>query len=89
MLLILPGFLYGIEALKSVILTVAAAERKISAEKASFLSRLELEYQVIEKITSCSQCCSNTFIPLTLFFHCLTTSKPPHHPVILLFITMT
>ncbi|XP_045106376.1 ATP synthase mitochondrial F1 complex assembly factor 2-like isoform X2 [Portunus trituberculatus] len=39
------GFLYGVEALKSVILTIAAAERKITAEKAAFLSRLELEYQ--------------------------------------------
>ncbi|KAG0719624.1 ATP synthase mitochondrial F1 complex assembly factor 2 [Chionoecetes opilio] len=39
------GFLYGVEALQSVILTIAAAERKISAEKAVFLSRLELEYQ--------------------------------------------
>lgn len=46
-LTILPGFLYGVEALKSVILTIAAAERKISAEKAVFLSRLELEFQVL------------------------------------------
>lgn len=42
----LPGFLYGVEALKSVILTVAAAERKITPEKAVYLSRLELEFQV-------------------------------------------
>lgn len=40
------GFLYGVEALKSVILTVAAAERKLTAEKAVALSRLELQYQV-------------------------------------------
>ncbi|XP_066947176.1 ATP synthase mitochondrial F1 complex assembly factor 2 [Macrobrachium rosenbergii] len=39
------GFLYGVEALKSVVLTIAAAERKISAEKAVSLSRIETEYQ--------------------------------------------
>ncbi|XP_050728869.1 ATP synthase mitochondrial F1 complex assembly factor 2-like [Eriocheir sinensis] len=39
------GFLFGVEALKSVILTVAAAERKITPEKAVYLSRLELEFQ--------------------------------------------
>lgn len=41
----ITGFLYGVEALKSVILTVAAAERKLTAEKAVALSRLELQYQ--------------------------------------------
>ncbi|KAG7166247.1 ATP synthase mitochondrial F1 complex assembly factor 2-like [Homarus americanus] len=39
------GFLYGVEAVKSVILTIAAAERKISAERAVTLSRLETNYQ--------------------------------------------
>lgn len=39
------GFLYGVEALKSVVLTIAAAERKNSAEKAVSLSRIETEYQ--------------------------------------------
>lgn len=40
------GFLYGIEALKSVVLTIAAAERRISAEKAVYLSRIETEFQI-------------------------------------------
>ncbi|XP_069157331.1 ATP synthase mitochondrial F1 complex assembly factor 2 isoform X2 [Procambarus clarkii] len=39
------GFLYGVEALKSVILTIAATERKISSEKAVYLSRLETNFQ--------------------------------------------
>lgn len=39
------GFLYGVEALKSVILTDAAAECKISSEEAVALSRLETKFQ--------------------------------------------
>ncbi|KAK4317530.1 hypothetical protein Pmani_011376 [Petrolisthes manimaculis] len=39
------GLLYGIEALRSVILTLAAAERKISAVRAVELSRLETIFQ--------------------------------------------
>ncbi|XP_063887901.1 ATP synthase mitochondrial F1 complex assembly factor 2-like isoform X3 [Scylla paramamosain] len=62
------GFLYGVEALKSVILTIAAAERKITAEKASFLSRLELEYQ------------SSDMPATTIHPPCLSTPPPPQHP---------
>ncbi|KAK8725760.1 hypothetical protein OTU49_010466 [Cherax quadricarinatus] len=40
------GFLFGVEVLKSVILAIAAAERKISSEKAVFLSRLETNFQI-------------------------------------------
>ncbi|XP_068209903.1 ATP synthase mitochondrial F1 complex assembly factor 2 [Palaemon carinicauda] len=39
------GFFYGVEAIKSVVLAIAAAERKISVEKAVYLSRIETEYQ--------------------------------------------
>ncbi|XP_076030580.1 ATP synthase mitochondrial F1 complex assembly factor 2 homolog l(2)k14505 [Oratosquilla oratoria] len=39
------GFFYGVEALKSVVLTIAAAERKLSIEQAVNLSRLEIDYQ--------------------------------------------
>ncbi|KAG7208525.1 hypothetical protein KM043_014744 [Ampulex compressa] len=39
------GFMYGVDALKSVILTLAAAERTISIIDAVRLSRLEEEYQ--------------------------------------------
>ncbi|KAK6623667.1 hypothetical protein RUM43_009519 [Polyplax serrata] len=39
------GFLFAIEALKSVILGLTCAERHISVEKAVLLSRLEEEYQ--------------------------------------------
>ncbi|EEB12033.1 ATP synthase mitochondrial F1 complex assembly factor 2, putative [Pediculus humanus corporis] len=40
------GFIFTIEALKSVILGITCAERYISVEKAVYLSRLEEEYQV-------------------------------------------
>lgn len=40
------GFMYGVDAIKSVILTLAAAERAISIEEAVKLSRLEEDYQV-------------------------------------------
>ncbi|XP_050310039.1 ATP synthase mitochondrial F1 complex assembly factor 2 [Anthonomus grandis grandis] len=39
------GFVYGVDTLKSVILTLAATERFITPEKAVLLSRLEEEYQ--------------------------------------------
>lgn len=42
----LHGFLYAVDTLKSLILTVACVERRISVEKAVLLSRLEEEYQV-------------------------------------------
>lgn len=45
------GFLFAIEALKSVILTCACVERKISVGKAVLLSRLEEEYQVSGELT--------------------------------------
>lgn len=37
--------MYGVDTLKSVILTLACIERYISPEKAVLLSRLEEEYQ--------------------------------------------
>lgn len=40
------GFVYGVDTLKSVILTLAAVERFIPTEKAVLLSRLEEEFQV-------------------------------------------
>lgn len=39
------GFVYGVDTLKSVILTLACTERFIPPEKAVLLSRLEEEYQ--------------------------------------------
>lgn len=39
------GIMFAVEALKSVILTVACIERQISVEKAVLLARLEEEYQ--------------------------------------------
>ncbi|PSN40270.1 ATP synthase mitochondrial F1 complex assembly factor 2 [Blattella germanica] len=39
------GFSFGVEALKSIILTLCCVERHISVEKAVLLSRLEEEYQ--------------------------------------------
>ncbi|KAK9300804.1 hypothetical protein QLX08_006656 [Tetragonisca angustula] len=40
------GFMYGVDAIKSVILTLAAAERLISIKEAVRQSRLEENYQV-------------------------------------------
>lgn len=40
------GFLYAVDSLKSVILTLACVEKKISVEKAVSLSCLEEEYQL-------------------------------------------
>lgn len=37
--------MYGVDTLKSVILTLAATERYLTPEKAVLLSRLEEEYQ--------------------------------------------
>lgn len=39
------GFVYGVDTLKSVVLTLASVEQYISVEKAVLLSRLEEEYQ--------------------------------------------
>ncbi|XP_076237498.1 ATP synthase mitochondrial F1 complex assembly factor 2 homolog l(2)k14505 isoform X1 [Calliopsis andreniformis] len=39
------GFMYGVDAIKSVILTLAAAERVISIQEAVKLSRLEEDFQ--------------------------------------------
>lgn len=39
------GFMYGVDTLKSVVLTLACTERFITTEKAVLLSRLEEEYQ--------------------------------------------
>lgn len=38
--------MYGVDAIKSVILTLAAAERVISIQEAAKLSRLEEDFQV-------------------------------------------
>lgn len=40
------GFLYAVDTLKSVILTLACVDKRISVEKAVTLSRLEEEYQL-------------------------------------------
>jgi len=40
------GFSFGVEALKSVILTLCCVDRHISVERAVLLSRLEEEFQV-------------------------------------------
>ncbi|KAL3282374.1 hypothetical protein HHI36_005560 [Cryptolaemus montrouzieri] len=40
------GFVYGVDTLKSMILTMACVDRFISVEKAVLLSRLEEEYQL-------------------------------------------
>lgn len=40
------GFMYGMDSIKSVILTLAAAERVISIKEAVGQSRLEENYQV-------------------------------------------
>lgn len=40
------GFMYGVDAIKSVILTSAAAERVISIKEAVKQSRLEEDYQI-------------------------------------------
>lgn len=42
----LNGFVYGVDTLKSVILTIACIERFITVEKATLLSRLEEEFQI-------------------------------------------
>lgn len=44
------GFMYGVDAIKSVILTLAAAERIISIKEAVKQSRLEENYQVCVSI---------------------------------------
>ncbi|XP_014235605.1 ATP synthase mitochondrial F1 complex assembly factor 2 [Trichogramma pretiosum] len=40
------GFMYGVDTVKSVILTLAASERVVSVEEAVALSRLEEEFQI-------------------------------------------
>lgn len=40
------GFLYAVDTLKSVILTLACVDKRVSVEKAVELSRLEEEYQL-------------------------------------------
>lgn len=42
----MQGFLYAVDTIKSVILTFACADKRISVEKAVQLSRLEEEYQL-------------------------------------------
>ncbi|RZC38245.1 ATP synthase mitochondrial F1 complex assembly factor 2, partial [Asbolus verrucosus] len=43
--IVISGFVYGVDTLKSVILTMACVERFLTPEKAVVLSRLEEEYQ--------------------------------------------
>lgn len=45
LLIFFKGFMYGVDTLKSVVLTLACTERFITPEKAVLLSRLEEEYQ--------------------------------------------
>lgn len=42
----MQGFLYAVDTVKSVILTLACVDKRISVEKAVELSRLEEEYQL-------------------------------------------
>lgn len=42
----MPAILYAVDTLKSVILTLACVDKRISVEKAVSLSRLEEEYQL-------------------------------------------
>ena len=48
------GFGFGVEALKSVILTLCCVERHISVERAVLLSRLEEEFQVKHMKLNCN-----------------------------------
>jgi len=48
------GFSFGVEALKSVILTLCCVERHISVERAVLLSRLEEEFQVKHMKLNCN-----------------------------------
>lgn len=48
------GFVYGIDTLKSIILTLACADRFLTPEKAVLLSRLEEEFQVRFIYKGCS-----------------------------------
>ena len=41
------GFTFGIDAIKSLLLMTAIADKKINVEEAVKLSRLEVDYQVI------------------------------------------
>ena len=40
------GFEYAVESAKSLVIASALAEKEISVEKAAYLSRLEVEFQV-------------------------------------------
>lgn len=42
----LTGFEFAVESAKSLVISCALAEKEISVEKAAFLSRLEIEYQI-------------------------------------------
>lgn len=42
----LPGFIYAVDTLKSIILTLACVEKFLNVEKAVLLSRLEEEFQL-------------------------------------------
>ena len=42
------GFVFAVESLKSVILTLAVMDGKLGVEEAVHLSRLEVDYQVGE-----------------------------------------
>ena len=41
------GFTFGIDAIKSLLLMTAIADKKVNVEEAVKLSRLEVDYQVI------------------------------------------
>lgn len=45
------GYVYGVDTLKSVILTLACVEKHVTPERAVLLSRLEEEFQVTLHLT--------------------------------------
>jgi len=81
----LQGFLYSVDTLKSVILTLAVSERRIGVEEAVTLARLEEEFQIahwgnVEWSHELSkQDLQSRLAAATLFIHLnsyMATSKP-------------
>ncbi|XP_065163924.1 ATP synthase mitochondrial F1 complex assembly factor 2 isoform X2 [Atheta coriaria] len=82
------GFVYGVDTLKSVILTLAAVERFIPTEKAVLLSRLEEEFQLghwgrVEWAHDLNQQDLQTRLSATIlfiYFNTTSTSVRTKHP---------
>ena len=55
------GLEYSVETVKSLVISLALMEHHISVDKAAYLSRLELEYQV-RCTESCMQARFNPFV---------------------------